>query len=47
MMRTVNMYFIGLFIVSMAVGHRYGQIDGWLVLGFGIILASIVKGLWK
>lgn len=47
MIRTVNMYFIGLFIVSMAIGFRWEQIDGWLVLGFGIILASIVKGLWK
>jgi hypothetical protein len=41
------MYFIGLFIVSMAIGFRWEQIDGWLVLGGGLIFASIFKGLWK
>ena len=36
------MYWVGLIIVSMAIGHRYEQIDGWLTLGAGMIVFAIL-----
>lgn len=40
------MYSIGLIIVAMAVGYRYEQIDGWLVLGGGMMLYGFLEGLY-
>ncbi len=40
------MYWLGLIIVSMAVGHRYAQIDGWLTLGGGMIVFAIVRSVF-
>ena len=40
------MYWLGLIIVSMAVGHRYEQIDGWMALGTGMIVFVIVRSVF-
>jgi hypothetical protein len=40
------MYLIGLIIVAIAIGHRYEQVDGWLVLGGGMIVYSVLVGLY-
>jgi hypothetical protein len=29
--------FVGLVIVSMALGHRYDEITGWFVFGVGVM----------
>lgn len=39
-------YWIGLIIVSIAVGHRYDQIDGWLFLGGGMMFFGFLTGLY-
>jgi hypothetical protein len=41
------MYWIGLIIMSMAVGHRYEQIDGWMVLGGGIIAFTLLRAVFR
>jgi hypothetical protein len=41
------MYWFGLAIVAMAIGHRYEQIDGWLVLGGGMMFFAFVVGLYN
>lgn len=40
------MYWIGLVILSIAIGHRYEQIDGWIVLGGGMMFYSVLVGLY-
>ena len=42
----IDMYWLGLIIVSLAVGHRYEQIDGWMVLGSGMIVFVIVRSVF-
>ena len=37
------MNWLGLIILSMAVGHRYDQIDGWMVLGGGMIALVLLR----
>lgn len=37
------MILIGLIIVSLCVGYRYEQIDGWMVLGIGLIIAGFIE----
>jgi hypothetical protein len=39
------MYWFGLIILSIAVGHRYEQIDGWMVLGSGMIAFVLLRAL--
>jgi len=39
------MHWLGLIIVSMAIGHRYEQIDGWLTLGAGMIVFPILVSI--
>ena len=41
------MYLIGLVILSIAVGHRYDQTDGWMVLGVGMILLPMLQAVFK
>jgi hypothetical protein len=41
------MYWLGLIIVSMAIGHRYEQIDGWLTLGTGMIVFVILRSVFR
>lgn len=41
------MYWIGLIIMSIAMGHRYEQIDGWMVLGGGMIFYGFLVGLYN
>jgi hypothetical protein len=41
------MYWLGLIIMSIAVGHRYEQIDGWMVLGGGMIFYGLLVGLYN
>jgi hypothetical protein len=43
----IDMYWLGLIIVSMAVGHRYDQIDGWLTLGGGMIVFAILHAVLR
>ena len=40
------MYWFGLIIISVAVGHRYEQIDGWMVLGSGMIAFALIRALF-
>lgn len=40
------MYWLGLIIVSMSIGHRYEQIDGWMALGSGMIVFVIVRSVF-
>ena len=37
--------FVGLVIVSLALGHRYDNITGWLVFGVGVIVLSLLNEL--
>jgi hypothetical protein len=37
--------FVGLVIVSIALGHRYDSVTGWLVLGVGVIVLSLLNEL--
>ena len=37
--------FVGLVIVSIALGHRYDNITGWLVFGAGVIVLSLLNEL--
>ena len=37
--------FVGLTIVSVALGHRYDDITGWLVFGSGVIVLSLLNEL--
>ena len=41
------MYWLGLLILSIAVGHRYEQIDGWMVLATGMIGFGLLTGLYN
>jgi hypothetical protein len=41
------MYWLGLIIVAIAMGHRYEQIDGWLVLGGGMMFYGFIVGLYN
>jgi hypothetical protein len=41
------MYWLGLVILSIAVGTRYEQIDGWMVLGTGMMFFALVVGLYN
>jgi hypothetical protein len=41
------MYWLGLVILSIAVGHRYEQIDGWMVLGGGMMFFAFITGLYQ
>jgi hypothetical protein len=43
----IDMYWLGLIIVSMAVGHRYEEIDGWLTLGAGMIVSVILRAVFR
>jgi hypothetical protein len=36
---------VGLIIVSLALGHRYDNITGWLVFGSGVIVLSLMNEL--
>ena len=36
-------YLTGLCIAALAVGHRWQQTDGWLVLGIGLVLVGLVN----
>jgi hypothetical protein len=40
------MYWWGLVILSIAVGHRYEQIDGWMVLGGGMVLFVLLRAVF-
>lgn len=40
------MYWIGLIIMSIAVGHSYEQIDGWMVLGAGMIAFALLRAVF-
>ena len=40
------MYWLGLVILSIAVGHRWEQIDGWMVLGGGMIAFVLLRALF-
>ncbi len=35
--------FVGLTIVSIALGHRYDAITGWLALGVGIMVLAALN----
>jgi hypothetical protein len=37
--------FVGLVIMSSALGHRYDNITGWLVFGSGVIVLSLLNEL--
>jgi hypothetical protein len=37
--------FVGLVIVSLAMGNRYDNITGWLVFGSGVIVLSLLEEL--
>jgi hypothetical protein len=37
--------FVGLIIVSIALGYRYDDITGWLVFGAGVIVLSLLNEL--
>ena len=37
--------FVGLIIVSLAMGNRYDNITGWLVFGSGVIVLSLLDEL--
>jgi hypothetical protein len=37
--------FVGLVIVSLALGNRYDPITGWLVFGSGVIVLSLLNEL--
>jgi len=37
--------FVGLIIVSLAMGNRYDNITGWLVFGVGVIVLSLLNEL--
>jgi len=39
------MVLLGLIIVSLCVGYRYEQIDGWMVLGVGFIIVGVIESL--
>jgi len=39
------MHWWGLIILSIAVGHRYEQIDGWMVLGAGMIAFVLLRAV--
>jgi hypothetical protein len=41
------MYWIGLVISSIAIGHRYEQVDGWMVLGAGMMLFVILRATFQ
>jgi hypothetical protein len=41
------MYWLGLIILSIAVGHRYEQTDGWMVLGAGMVFYGFMVGLYN
>lgn len=36
---------VGLIIVSIALGHRYDEITGWLAFGAGVIVLSLLNEL--
>jgi hypothetical protein len=40
------MHWLGLIILSMAVGHRYEQIDGWMMLGAGMIVFVLLRAVF-
>jgi hypothetical protein len=40
-------YFIGLFILSIAVGHHFEQFYGWMLFGTGILVAGIWNEVFK
>ena len=42
----IDMYWLGLIIVSMSIGFRYEQIDGWMALGSGMIVFVIVRSVF-
>jgi hypothetical protein len=37
--------FVGLVIVSIALGYRYDEITGWLAFGAGVIVLSLLNEL--
>jgi hypothetical protein len=37
--------FVGMIIVSIALGYRYDDITGWLVFGAGVIVLSLLNEL--
>ena len=37
--------FVGIIIVSIALGYRYDDITGWLVFGAGVIVLSLLNEL--
>jgi len=36
---------VGMIIVSIALGHRYDNITGWLMFGAGVIVLSLLNEL--
>jgi hypothetical protein len=40
------MYWLGLVILSIAVGHRYDQVDGWMTLGLGMIAFVLLRSVF-
>ncbi|MAG25933.1 hypothetical protein CMI47_10180 [Candidatus Pacearchaeota archaeon] len=38
----VIIYLVGLVIVSMSYGHLGTQVEGWLVLGYGLIALALL-----
>jgi hypothetical protein len=37
--------FVGLVIVASSVGTIYGEVIGWLTLGVGIMVLSVIDGV--
>lgn len=41
------MYWLGLTIMSIAVGYRYDQVDGWMTLGLGMIAFVLLRSIFR
>ena len=39
------LFFVGLLIISIAIGTEFTTFMGWIVLGIGIMFASLIKHL--
>ena len=40
-------YFVGLFILSVAVGFQYGAVNGFIALGAGMMVFSIIAAIFQ
>jgi len=40
-------YIIGLIITGMSLGHIYGAVYGFLTIGVGLMLGTIVEALFQ